>query len=76
MKKLLFAGALAAAMTGPALAQNTAKPDGTTTGQAGGYAFCLKNSAGPGDCKYQTMAQCQAAMSGTNSECVRNVGPR
>ncbi|WP_424631618.1 DUF3551 domain-containing protein [Bradyrhizobium sp. SYSU BS000235] len=40
------------------------------------YKYCLKSSPGPGDCKYQTYKQCQAAMSGINATCVRNYGPR
>lgn len=38
--------------------------------------YCLKNSPGPGDCKYSSYRQCQAAASGTVATCVRNYGPR
>jgi len=49
----------------------------TTTGQAtNGYSYCLRTSPGPGDCKYASFQQCQAALSGRDGECVRNVGPR
>jgi Protein of unknown function (DUF3551) len=58
---LLAAAALAAAAvfhTAPAHAQN--------------YPYCLKNSAGPGDCKYTSYAQCEAAASGINGYCEEN----
>jgi len=29
------------------------------------YPFCRKGEAGPGDCRYETLEQCQAAVSGT-----------
>lgn len=38
--------------------------------------YCLKNSPGPGDCKYSSYRQCQASASGTGAICVRNYGPR
>lgn len=41
-----------------------------------GYAYCLKNSPGPGDCKYSSYRQCMASASGTGAICVRNYGPR
>ncbi|WP_184090528.1 DUF3551 domain-containing protein [Afipia massiliensis] len=31
---------------------------------------------GPGDCKYTSLKQCQAALSGTVGTCVRNNAPR
>lgn len=77
MKKLLFASACLMAISGSsAMAQNSGAGDRATTGQAGSYAYCLQTGPGPGDCKYTTMQQCQAAMSGTAGNCVRNVGPR
>jgi hypothetical protein len=36
------------------------------------YPFCRKGEAGPGDCRYDTLAQCQAAVSGTASYCQQN----
>ena len=40
------------------------------------YAWCIQNSeyGYPGDCSYQTYAQCQASASGRNLYC--NVNPR
>lgn len=49
---------------------------GTTGADARGYRYCLKSSPGPGDCKYTSYRQCQAAASGLNATCVRNYGPR
>jgi hypothetical protein len=43
--------------------------------EARGYRYCLKTSAGPGDCKYGSYRQCKAAASGTGASCVRNYGP-
>lgn len=43
---------------------------------ARGYKYCLKNSPGPGDCKYSSYRQCMASASGTGAICVRNYGPR
>ncbi len=40
------------------------------------YKYCLKNSPGPGDCKYSSYRQCMASASGTGATCVRNYGPR
>lgn len=48
----------------------------TTGAEARGYKYCLKNSPGPGDCKYSSYRQCQAAASGTVATCVLNYGPR
>ena len=48
----------------------------STGAEARGYGYCLKNSPGPGDCKYTSYRQCQAAASGTGALCVRNYGPR
>ncbi len=59
-----------------ALAQNPGKREKTTTGQASGYTYCLQTSPGPGDCKYTSLKQCQAALSGTVGTCVQNNGPR
>lgn len=77
MKKLLFASACAMAIlsTG-AMAENAGKRHRTTEGQTSGYAYCLKTSIGPGDCKYNTMQQCLASASGISADCVRNYGPR
>lgn len=36
------------------------------------YPFCRKGEAGPGDCRYDTIEQCQAAVSGTSSYCQPN----
>lgn len=47
-----------------------------TTADARGYRYSLKSSPGPGDCKYSSYRQCQAAASGLNATCVRNYGPR
>ncbi len=47
-----------------------------TAAEARGYPYCLKSSPGPGDCKYKSYRQCQAAASGLNATCVRNYGPR
>lgn len=44
--------------------------------EARSYKYCLKTSIGPGDCKYSSYKQCQAALSGTQGDCVRNNGPR
>lgn len=38
--------------------------------------YCLRTSAGPGDCRFSTMKQCRASASGTAGTCVRNSGPR
>lgn len=40
--------------------------------QAAGSAYCLKNSPGPGDCKYASYAQCKASLSGRDGTCERN----
>jgi hypothetical protein len=62
MRTLLFAFAAVAAASafsvGPTHAQN--------------YAFCLKNSPGPGDCRYNTYEQCLASASGINGYCQPN----
>jgi len=36
------------------------------------YPFCRKGEAGPGDCRYDTLEQCQAAVSGTAAYCQPN----
>jgi hypothetical protein len=38
--------------------------------------YCLRTSAGPGDCRFSSFKQCQAASSGVGGTCVRNRGPR
>lgn len=79
MKKLLLVSACALTIlaTGDAMAQTVGKRERATTGQSSsGSSYCLKTDIGPGDCKYQTMQQCQAALSGTGGDCVKNVGPR
>jgi hypothetical protein len=58
------------------MAQGTGKREKAITGQAGGYAYCLQTSPGPGDCKYTSLQQCQAALSGTVGTCVKNNGAR
>lgn len=47
-----------------------------TGAEARSYQYCLKNSPGPGDCRYSSYRQCQAAASGTSATCVRNYGQR
>ena len=77
MKKLLLVSACALAISATSVvAQSVGKRERTTTGQAGGNSYCLQTSPGPGDCKYASLKQCQAAMSGTGGTCVRNTGPR
>jgi len=49
---------------------------GSSAAEARSYQYCLKNSPGPGDCKYSTYRQCMASASGTRAICVRNYGPR
>jgi Protein of unknown function (DUF3551) len=43
---------------------------------ANNYQFCLKNSPGPGDCKYVTYQQCQASLVGQRGYCQENPGIR
>lgn len=44
-----------------------------TTGAArADQPFCLKTGAGPGDCKYDSYAECQAAASGIYGICQPN----
>ncbi|WP_424631592.1 DUF3551 domain-containing protein [Bradyrhizobium sp. SYSU BS000235] len=38
--------------------------------------YCLRTSAGPGDCRFSTFKQCRAASSGIGGTCIRNRGPR
>jgi hypothetical protein len=40
--------------------------------QAQNYPFCLKTGPGPGDCKYDTYAQCLATASGIYGYCQPN----
>lgn len=75
MKRFLGATCILA-LAATAVSAQTSKRERATTGQAGGYSYCLRTSAGPGDCKYHSFEQCQAALSGTLGSCVRNVGPR
>lgn len=43
-----------------------------TSSFARDYPFCRKGEAGPGDCRYETLEQCQAAVSGTAAYCQPN----
>ncbi|MES2750082.1 MAG: DUF3551 domain-containing protein [Pseudomonadota bacterium] len=45
---------------------------GTVPAVAQDYPFCRKAEAGPGDCRYDTMEQCQAAVSGISGYCQPN----
>lgn len=36
------------------------------------YPFCRKTEAGAGDCRYDSLEQCQAAVSGTSGYCQPN----
>ena len=36
------------------------------------YPFCMKGEGGSGDCRYETMEQCQAALAGTPGFCQPN----
>lgn len=45
---------------------------GATSSTARDYPFCRKGEAGPGDCKYDTLEQCQEAVSGTAGYCQPN----
>lgn len=45
---------------------------GTGPSAAYDYPFCRKAEAGPGDCRYDTLEQCQAAVSGTSGYCQPN----
>lgn len=77
MMRFVLVGACTLAISATsALAQSTSKREKATTGQAGGYTYCLQTSPGPGDCKYTSLKQCQAALSGTVGTCVRNNAPR
>lgn len=49
---------------------------GSSAEAARGARFCLKNSIGPGDCRYFSYRQCMASASGTRATCVRNYGRR
>jgi hypothetical protein len=44
--------------------------------EASSARYCLRTSAGPGDCRFSTMKQCRAASSGIGGTCVRNYGRR
>lgn len=45
---------------------------GATPSLARDYPFCRKGEAGPGDCRYDTLEQCQAAVSGIAGYCQPN----
>ncbi len=45
---------------------------GTKPSAAYDYPFCSKGEAGPGDCRYSTLEQCQEAVSGISSYCQPN----
>jgi len=45
---------------------------GMSESESRDYPFCLKAEAGPGDCRYDTLAQCQAAVSGIKGYCQAN----
>ena len=62
MRPILFA--LAAVASALALDPGAA--------QAEQYPYCLLTGPGPGDCKYTTYAQCQAAALGTGYICQPN----
>lgn len=61
MRTVLFA--LAALAATSVLNTGAAKAD---------QPFCLKTGAGPGDCKYDSYAECQAAASGIYGTCQPN----
>jgi hypothetical protein len=62
MRTIIFAFAVVAAST--ALNTGAAK--------AQSLPFCLLDGPGPGDCKYYTYGQCQAAALGTGYYCQPN----
>jgi hypothetical protein len=66
MRPILFA--LAAVAVASALDLGAA--------QAEQYPFCLLTGPGPGDCKYTSYAQCQAAAFGTGFICQPNFALR
>jgi hypothetical protein len=43
---------------------------------ADNYQFCLKNSPGPGDCRFVTYQQCQMSLAGRRGYCQQNPGIR
>ncbi len=45
---------------------------GSGSAAAYDYPFCRKGDAGPGDCRYDTLEQCQTAVSETGSYCQPN----
>jgi hypothetical protein len=59
-----------------ALAASTASMAGTSPAAAYDYPYCAQGRGVgiPGECMYQTLAQCQASASGRNLYC--NVNPR
>jgi hypothetical protein len=59
---LMAAGAVTAISSGPAAAKD--------------YRYCLQSRGIgiPGDCSYNTYAQCRASASGRNADC--NINPR
>lgn len=62
MTKVLFAAAAVAIFLGL----------GEKSFAAYNYPFCRKTEGGPGDCRYDTLEQCQAALSGTPGFCQPN----
>lgn len=73
---LLVTACLVVILATSAMAQSNSQREKKTTGQTSGYAYCLQTSPGPGDCKYTSLQQCQAALSGIDGTCVKNNGPR
>lgn len=61
-----YAIALSAIVTAMALAA----PAGAQTTQQG--KFCLTGGSGMADCKYQTMAACEKAKTGSADKCMPN----
>jgi hypothetical protein len=45
---------------------------GATPSAGRDYPFCRNGEAGPGYCRYDTLEQCQAAVSGTAGYCQPN----
>lgn len=62
IRRILFIAAAAA----------TVSLFGTVPSAAYDYPFCSKGEAGPGDCRYSTLEQCQEAVSGLASYCQPN----
>lgn len=62
MQNLLLSMSAIAAMTFLAIGPTYSKD----------YPFCRSSEGGSGDCRFDTLAQCQAAVSGTNGYCQQN----